>query len=109
MALILPVKPILPETLMPPDSMSKPYSLVAKEAFVPVTVFCANNATPKALLEPKLPAGLLRGLTAHPEQTAETLGALIDGVYLRAVLTPGPTDPKAALTTITSYLEEVLA
>ena len=51
----------------------------------------------------------LRGLTDHPEQTAETLGALIDGVYLRAVLTPGPTDADAALTTIMTYLEEALA
>ncbi|CAM3439185.1 choline-responsive transcriptional repressor BetI [Paracoccus nototheniae] len=51
----------------------------------------------------------LRGLTAHPERTAETLGALIDGVYLRAVLTPGPTDADAALHTVTTYLEEALA
>ncbi|WP_410218949.1 choline-responsive transcriptional repressor BetI [Paracoccus sp. (in: a-proteobacteria)] len=51
----------------------------------------------------------LRNLTPHPEQTADTLGALIDGVYLRAVLTPGPTDPDAALNTIMTYLEEALA
>ncbi len=51
----------------------------------------------------------LRGLTADPGQVAHTLGALIDGVYLRTVLTPGPTDPDAALRIITTYLEEALA
>ncbi|WP_265499618.1 transcriptional regulator BetI [Paracoccus beibuensis] len=51
----------------------------------------------------------LRGLSDHPEQTADTLGALIDGVYLRTVLTPGPTDADAALTTVLSYLEEALS
>jgi TetR/AcrR family transcriptional regulator, transcriptional repressor of bet genes len=51
----------------------------------------------------------LRSHTDHPEQTAETLGALIDGVYLRAVLTPGPTDAVAAQNTIMTYLEEALA
>ncbi|MBM3605540.1 MAG: transcriptional regulator BetI [Alphaproteobacteria bacterium] len=51
----------------------------------------------------------LRGVTDHPERTADTLGALIDGVYLRAVLRPGPTDPEAALNTVMSYLEEALA
>ncbi|MDB6177995.1 transcriptional regulator BetI [Paracoccus sp. Z330] len=51
----------------------------------------------------------LRPLTDHPVRTAETLGALIDGVYLRAVLTPGPVDSDAALTTITEYIEEALA
>lgn len=51
----------------------------------------------------------LRPLTSHPERTADTLGALIDGVYLRAVLTPGPTDAKAALKTIMDYLDEALA
>lgn len=51
----------------------------------------------------------LAGLTARPAHVADTLGALIDGVYLRAVLTPGPTDPEAALDIVTSYLEEALA
>ena len=51
----------------------------------------------------------LRGLTGQPERIADTLGALIDGVYLRAVLTPGPTDADAALTIIQTYLEEALA
>ncbi|WP_405405891.1 choline-responsive transcriptional repressor BetI [Paracoccus sp. Ld10] len=51
----------------------------------------------------------LRGLTDHPTRTAETLGALIDGVYLRAVLTPGPIDADAALNTIMDYLKEALA
>lgn len=51
----------------------------------------------------------LRGLTDHPERTAETLGALIDGVYLRTVLTQGPTDAVEAENIIMSYLEEALA
>lgn len=51
----------------------------------------------------------LRPLTPHPIRTAETLGALIDGVYLRAVLTPGPTDAERALNNIMEYIEEALA
>ncbi|MCF3974753.1 choline-binding transcriptional repressor BetI [Paracoccus salsus] len=51
----------------------------------------------------------LRPLTGHPARTAQTLGALIDGVYLRAVLTPGPTDAALGLKIITEYLEEALA
>ncbi|RJL13354.1 transcriptional regulator BetI [Paracoccus siganidrum] len=51
----------------------------------------------------------LRPLTDRPEQIARTLGALIDGVYLRAVLTPGPTDSGAATLIINDYLDEVLA
>lgn len=51
----------------------------------------------------------LRPLTDHPDRIADTLGALIDGVYLRAVLTPGPTDGAAALNIINDYLEEALA
>ena len=50
----------------------------------------------------------LRGLTDHPQRTARTLGALIDGVYLRAVLTPGPTDGGAALKLVKDYLNGVL-
>lgn len=50
----------------------------------------------------------LRPLTANPGQTARTLGALIDGVYLRAVLTPGPTDGADARKMVTDYLEEAL-
>ena len=51
----------------------------------------------------------LRGLTDHPQRTAQTLGALIDGVYLRAVLTPGPTDAASGLKMINDYLQEALA
>ncbi len=51
----------------------------------------------------------LRPLTPHPERTAATLGALIDGVYLRAVLKPGETDPRAALHMVRTYIEEALA
>ena len=50
----------------------------------------------------------LEPLTDHPARIAETLGALIDGVYLRAVLTRGPTDGAAALNVINDYLEEAL-
>lgn len=51
----------------------------------------------------------LRPLTDHPANIADTLGALIDGVYLRAVLTRGPTDGAAALSIINDYLDEALA
>lgn len=51
----------------------------------------------------------LRPLTDHPALIAETLGALIDGVYLRSVLTPGPTDAEAARSIINDYLKEALA
>ncbi|WCR09443.1 transcriptional regulator BetI [Paracoccus stylophorae] len=51
----------------------------------------------------------LRPLTKHPVRTARTIGALIDGVYLRAVLKPGPTDAASALKTMTDYLKEALA
>lgn len=51
----------------------------------------------------------LRPLTSHPVRTAETIGALIDGVYLRAVLKPGDTDAETALTTMREYIEEALA
>ncbi|MDP5305691.1 transcriptional regulator BetI [Paracoccus spongiarum] len=50
----------------------------------------------------------LRPLSDRPHALAETIGALIDGVYLRTVLRPGPTDPVAATTIITDYLDEAL-
>lgn len=50
----------------------------------------------------------LRPLTGHPESIADTLGALIDGVYLRAVLTPGPTDGARARHMIMDYLQEAV-
>lgn len=50
----------------------------------------------------------LRPLTQEPARAADTLGALIDGVYLREVLQPGPTDPAAALQLIHNYLDEIL-
>ncbi|SCY72906.1 choline-binding transcriptional repressor BetI [Paracoccus tibetensis] len=50
----------------------------------------------------------LRGLVPDPLQVAGTLGALIDGVYLRAVLTPGPIDASAALRVVQTYLDEAL-
>ncbi|MFN3525192.1 MAG: choline-responsive transcriptional repressor BetI [Paracoccus sp. (in: a-proteobacteria)] len=51
----------------------------------------------------------LRGLTADPARVADTLGALIDGVYLRTVLTPGDTNAQAAHRVIETYLDEALA
>lgn len=50
----------------------------------------------------------LRPLTDEPALLAETLAALIDGVYLRAVLTGGPTDSLAAIDTINDYLAAAL-
>lgn len=51
----------------------------------------------------------LRPHTTAPERIADTLGAMIDGVYLRAVLTPGPTDGSSAMKIITDYLEEAVS
>ncbi|MDO5614194.1 MAG: transcriptional regulator BetI [Paracoccus sp. (in: a-proteobacteria)] len=50
----------------------------------------------------------LRPLTDQPQAVAQTLGALIDGLYLRAALTPGPTDAIAAMRTVAGYLDETL-
>lgn len=51
----------------------------------------------------------LRDVAQEPEAMADTLGALIDGVYLRVVLTPGPADAVAARHMIDTYLNEALA
>lgn len=51
----------------------------------------------------------LGDLTTRPDDIARTLGALIDGVYLREVLMSGPTDAAGAADTINAYLDEVLA
>lgn len=50
----------------------------------------------------------LRPHTQKPGAIADTLGALIDGVYLRTVLNPGPTDAETASAVITDYLKEAL-
>lgn len=50
----------------------------------------------------------LRPLTDRPEAVADTMGALIDGVYLRAALAPGPTDSMAAIRMLTSHLNKEL-
>ena len=50
----------------------------------------------------------LRPLTPDSTRVAETLGALIDGVYLRAVLTRGGFDAQAAEKLIFDYLNEAL-
>ncbi|MDO5703861.1 MAG: transcriptional regulator BetI [Paracoccus sp. (in: a-proteobacteria)] len=50
----------------------------------------------------------LRPLTGRPQAVATALGALIDGVYLRAALTPGPTDAMAAIRIVSGYLDETL-
>lgn len=51
----------------------------------------------------------LRPLATDPARVAATLGALIDGVYLRAVLTPGGVDAQAAEKLILDYLDEALS
>ncbi|MDM7458806.1 MAG: transcriptional regulator BetI [Paracoccus sp. (in: a-proteobacteria)] len=51
----------------------------------------------------------LQGLVKDPEAVADTLGALIDGVSLRVVLTSGPADAAAARRMIDTYLIEILA
>ena len=51
----------------------------------------------------------LRGLTARPDAVAHSLGALIDGVYLREVMSLGPTDAGRAIGIVNIYLEEVLS
>ena len=50
----------------------------------------------------------LRPLTPRAEAVAATLGALIDGVYLRAALAPAPADAEAAAALVAGYLDEVL-
>ncbi|MGN7870419.1 HTH-type transcriptional regulator BetI [Paracoccus haematequi] len=50
----------------------------------------------------------LRPLVDDPARVAETLGALIDGVYLRAVLTRGDVDAVTAEKLIFDYLDEAL-
>lgn len=51
----------------------------------------------------------LRPLTPDPGRVARTVGALIDGVYLRAVLTPGGIAAEVAEKMIFDYLDEVLS
>lgn len=55
---------------------------------------------------------VLRPLTDRPEAEAERLGALIDGIYLRAALVSDPLDPAcdgaSALAMARGYVEEVL-
>ncbi|MBK4215886.1 transcriptional regulator BetI [Paracoccus caeni] len=51
----------------------------------------------------------LRPMTSRPDQVAETLGALIDGVYLRSVLSARPTDGDSARQLVLDYLDEALA
>lgn len=53
--------------------------------------------------------GALRALTPRADAVAATLGALIDGVYLRAALAPAPADGAAAAAMVSGYLDEVLA
>lgn len=51
----------------------------------------------------------LRPLTPRAEAVADTLGALIDGLYLRAALQGGPVDAASALRLCTAYADEALA
>ena len=50
----------------------------------------------------------LRPLAGDPGRVADTVGALIDGVYLRAVLVPGGIDAAAAERLLLDYLDEAL-
>lgn len=50
----------------------------------------------------------LRGITDHPAEVAQGLGALIDGVYLRAALARRA-DSVSATRIINDYLDKVLA
>lgn len=50
----------------------------------------------------------LRPLTPRAAQVADTLGALIDGVYLRAALSPAIMDAPRALTLCNEYVDEAL-
>lgn len=50
----------------------------------------------------------LRPLTPTPHMVAEALGALIDGVYLRAVLTGKPVDAAGAMDILDGYLKVAL-
>lgn len=50
----------------------------------------------------------LRPLTDRADRVADTLAALIDGVYLRAALGRGPADGPAAIRMIDDYLNETL-
>ncbi len=51
----------------------------------------------------------LRPLTDNPAGMADAIGALIDGVYLRIVLKPGPVDTGTGLAIVNDYLKEALA
>jgi TetR/AcrR family transcriptional regulator, transcriptional repressor of bet genes len=52
----------------------------------------------------------IRGIApARAADVAETLAALIDGIYLRAALDPGGPDPRAALARATEATEAILA
>ena len=65
-----------------------------------------------AVYQRRLRSNLLVGLRplagARAEAIAEGLSALIDGLYLRAVLAPGPADGAAAVATALAYLEAEL-
>ena len=65
-----------------------------------------------AVYQRRLRSNLLVGLRplagARAEPIAEGLSALIDGLYLRAVLAPGPADGAAAVATALAYLEAEL-
>lgn len=51
----------------------------------------------------------LRPLASDPVGVADTVGALIDGIYLRMVLIPGKVDAAAAEGLIFDYLDRVLS
>ncbi|MER5172299.1 transcriptional regulator BetI [Thioclava sp. GXIMD2076] len=65
-----------------------------------------------AIYQRRLQSNLLYALRPlvgrHAMAVAEGLGALIDGVYIRAALVDGPADPKRAVGIIMEYLDREL-
>ncbi|CAN5798464.1 transcriptional regulator BetI [soil metagenome] len=61
----------------------------------------------------RLHSNLVHALRASgassPEREAEAIAALIDGLYLREALKPGPSDPHAAIRLIEAHIDRALA
>lgn len=51
----------------------------------------------------------LKQLTDRPEQVAEMIGAMIDGVYIRHALRKGPPHPKEAIDLVETLIDNQLA
>jgi TetR/AcrR family transcriptional regulator, transcriptional repressor of bet genes len=50
----------------------------------------------------------LRQLSQRPEDAAEMIGALIDGLYIRQSLRPGPASPKDAIRLVETFIDNLL-